>query len=288
MATRATDFERAELSEGLEVPGFPPIGPGGVPVFGDQLRGGTCRRCREQFPILPEGDPEAICPECERIEAEGARILASKDQLVEAELIDAGLARRERMATLGGIPPSIRRAAAEPMRELIRGEIPAQGFGLIGTPGIGKSSAFGALLREFGGKRIEQLVAAGDFRRVRGWLVWLDWPEESARMRARSLKEDGHVAIDEDIRRWSAIEVLIIDDLGAERMRGAYLDDWATSQLDRVIGARDRACKPVWWTSNIGADALAQRYGSRFWSRLSGSAPEITLPSAEDLRRKRR
>lgn len=258
-----------------------------VSPFPEIPPGGRCRRCGEEFPMIPVGETSMACPRCERREVWAARFLAARDETVARELVEAGLARREREATLAGIPGVIRKAAGDAMRPLLGGVVPDVGFGLIGTPGIGKTMALAAVIAELGRKRVERLAAAGEFERASGWLAWLPWPEVTARIRAKSLEDDGHVRVNEMVERWSAIEVVVIDDLGAERMGKAYLDDWATSQLDRVLVARERACRPLWWTSNIGPKALAERYGSRFWSRLDGMAPAIEIGKGEDLRRRR-
>ncbi len=249
------------------------------------ISGGVCARCRIEYPHVPKDELGALCRSCQDVEREAAGIIAARDRIVSLELRDAGLEQRERLAELARIPAAIsRRIPQGPLREMLAGGTPDVGFGLSGTAGIGKSMAVAAIVAEMARKRVERIARSGGYRKLRGWLQWLAWKEMTEQFRAWSTEDGGLARANGLVERWGEIEVLVIDDLGSERIKGSYLDDWATSQLDRILDARDRSCRPVWYTSNLSAAALEERYGSRFWSRLNGAATHVELPAAADLR----
>jgi len=78
--------------------------------------------------------------------------------------------------------------------------------------------------------------------------------------------------------------VLVLDDLGAERAKGDYSEEWTSSLLDLVIDRRYNEMRATWWTANLGAEEFAARYGTRLWSRLTGANPAVMVPSGPDLR----
>jgi DNA replication protein DnaC len=76
----------------------------------------------------------------------------------------------------------------------------------------------------------------------------------------------------------SRAQVLILDDLGAERRKGDYQDDYAAAEIDYIVAsARYRACLPTWYTTNIPLERLAAFYGARFASRLVSESPLVEL-----------
>ena len=248
--------------------------------------GGICWRCLQTFPSIPEAG--GLCHVCGRIAAEGSALLAGREETVRAELRKAGLGARELAAEMARIPEAIRRRLpAGATRAMLRGVQPEAGFGLAGTPGIGKTMALAALIAEHGRVRLDRIAAAGEFRRARGWLAWAPWKAVTERIRALSTQDGGHEKADRLIEEYCRAEILVIDDLGAERLRGSYAEDWATSQLDRIVDERDREMRPLWYTTNLGGAALLERYGSRLWSRLCELAPLVELAAGADLRVRR-
>lgn len=258
-------------------------------IFGEPPEGGTCARCHQEFSHLPKGTTDQLCFACEEIAEQAGQVLGRASEHVAAELEAAGLSRREREATVDGIPADVRRKLPPDVsRGLVAGVLPERGFGLSGTPGRGKTSVLSALVKEYGRARLERVALDGDFKRVRGWLGWVPWKATTERIRALSLEDGGHAEVNRMMERFERAEVLVLDDLGAERMAKGYADDWATSQLDRIIDLRDREVRPLWYTTNIDAAALQKLYGSRMWSRLCGIAPLVDLGSGPDLRLRRR
>jgi hypothetical protein len=257
-------------------------------TFGPPAEGGTCRGCGQEFAHLPKGTTDQLCRGCTEVADEADRLLAQADRLVEVELMDAGLEDRERGATVDRIPPEIRRRLPPTIvRGMVAGELPERGFGLSGTSGIGKTMALSAIVKQYAMARLQRIARAGEFKRARGWLAWVPWKATTETVRALSMEERGHAEVNRLMERYARAEVLVLDDLGAERIRGNYADDWATSQLDRIVDLRDRKMLPLWYTSNLDAAALQKFYGSRLWSRLCGIAPLVELGSGPDLRLRR-
>jgi len=256
-----------------------------VVPWGKTAEFGKCRRCGIEFMSIPAGVSDQLCRDCEAGAERSAGLVALRGVLVETELADAGLGKRERLSEVAKIPDSVRRQLpGAAVKALLAGERPEIGFGLSGTPGIGKTMAMASLIAEHGRARILRIAAEKDSRRTRGWLAWAPWKAVTERIRAMSTVDGGFAKVDELIAGFCSTEVLVLDDLGSERIRGSYADDWATSQLDRIIDERDRNMQPIWYTTNLGRAAIEERYGSRLWSRLSAVAPLVELGAGRDLR----
>ena len=88
----------------------------------------------------------------------------------------------------------------------------------------------------------------------------------------------------ERILALQTVPLLILDDLGRERIRGSYAEDWAASQLDGIINHRYRHEMPILWTTNVPAAHLVVLYGSALVSRLTGDNPLIWFNDLPDMR----
>jgi len=71
---------------------------------------------------------------------------------------------------------------------------------------------------------------------------------------------------------YTSVDVLILDDLGAER-----LTDWGAEQLYLVANGRWLGCRPTVVTSNLAAGQLADALGERTWDRLRDGARALAL-----------
>jgi DNA replication protein DnaC len=76
----------------------------------------------------------------------------------------------------------------------------------------------------------------------------------------------------------------MLDDLGVERVRGRYDEDWAASQLDYLVDQRYNEMRPTWYTTNLSKPEFTDRYGSRLHSRLCGENPLYAVAAGHDLR----
>jgi hypothetical protein len=255
-----------------------------------------CSRCSVpslRVIVTPSGD--LVCRNCyfaleseERLGTQATEIVAGLAKYRREWLQRAGMSRLEVDADPARVPEAVKEAIRKVGRgdDLRDGSIPTSGYGLSGGAGVGKTFALASI---FGGAVDEWLNRAG---RAHGfaalqrptWLEWLPWPQRAATMRAMSTVDGGFAEVSEMVAGWKVVPALVIDDLGAERMRGGYSEDWITEQLDTVVDARARDGRPTWYTTNLGHQAIVERYGARFYSRLCRVNPLAVVARASDMR----
>jgi DNA replication protein DnaC len=83
--------------------------------------------------------------------------------------------------------------------------------------------------------------------------------------------------------RLSAVDLLHIDDLGAENRT-----DWVLEQLYSIVNARYEAQKAIIATTNLMPDALNERLGARTVSRLVEICGDPLALAGADKRREYR
>lgn len=224
----------------------------------------------------------------DRIAREVVRIRQNVGPWVEKACAKWGMTPRERTASLEQLAPNIRRIFGDPrlhVRSMLDGVIPDKGFGLMGPTGTGKTLAFAAVVKRMIGNRWLMQADTLGMGATSQFVAWVRWPEEVNRFRTIVGSVEGGLKEAQDvIDRWATFPVLVLDDLGAERLRGDYSEDWATSLLDILVDRRHNEMLPVWWTSNLSRDEFIERYGTRLWSRLAGDNPGIVVPNGPDLR----
>ena len=198
---------------------------------------------------------ELACPACQAREWEARR---REEWLAEAPVwargvcIASGMSPQEAQAEVARIPLQIKKALPEDaVKALLAGQDPAHGFGLGGEgTGAGKTSAMAAILQGWMRAREEQRVRAGgeppESGAVRGpggqrTLAWASWPSTVSMLRTRATV-DGFV--EDTLARLIGARVLFLDDLGSERIKGSYVEDFAASQLDVVVDERYRDERP--------------------------------------------
>lgn len=261
----------------------------------------TCLECREPFHRLratPVSKVQEWCPGCverarqaERTKRTAAWVLEHAEEWLNHFCVRAGMSPRECTATLEGLTQAVRTTFHAPapgltVRAMIEGRMPARGFGLSGGAGSGKTFALAAVVRRWALERLKIEAPTLGKRATRQWLLWVRWPEEVGNARACASHEGGMQEVERRTQALVEAEALVLDDLGAERIKGAdYSEDWATSILDRVVDQRFNALRPTWWTTNLSPEEFASRYGARIFSRLHGDSPLAMLPaSAPDQR----
>ena len=94
-------------------------------------------------------------------------------------------------------------------------------------------------------------------------------------------KFDGDEDAREEIKKYSACDLLIIDDLGTE-MPGQFV----TSALYSLVNDRLLAGKPMIISTNLNTEDLGKRYSAQIASRLRGSFTRVAF-LGEDIRVKR-
>lgn len=252
--------------------------------------------CGRTF-VRRRGSAHLSCEECTKTEASKARVekeaTAIRSQLrevLEKRLQLCGLTPRELLATAMEIPRPIAvlldgdQMPGPAAKEMVTGRVPRYGFGLSGTAGGGKTMALALLVRQLYHERVRaNLDKLGAAAIASDWLLWCAWPETTNRFRVLSMQDGGLEEVQDMVDAMAKAEVLVLDDLGAERSRGA--DDWATSQLDVLLDARFNNLRPTWYTTNLGPKDFLARYGPRIYSRLCGENPLVEVPPGPDLRR---
>lgn len=257
------------------------------------VRTAPCVTCGEG--VMVRADVEAIeCGRCERerverenIARQADAVLAAAESWLPSWCDHAGLARREATATLEGVPQPVKVLLGDPrlhVKAMTAGEVPATGFGLIGPTGTGKTFALAAIVQRLAVNRWRRLAPVHGLKVKRQFLRWVRWPEVVAEFRLRAMNDKTHEKVADLVDLWATTEALVLDDLGAERLRSDYSEDWTASLLDVVVDRRHNAMLPTWWTSNLEPDELVARYGTRLWSRLTGPNPAVRVAGGADLR----
>ena len=221
---------------------------------------------------------------------EHARIPFYLDQRLES----LGLAKVERQAVVERIPDALMAALPQQVvRDLLACQAPSRGFGLAGTMGAGKTAALAAILATGLRRRMEAALegltdAPSSPQEARWHLVgrlrWVSWPGTAAWMKGAFSRRDGNAEVEDFVELCISTNLLVLDDLGRERMRGAYTEDFALGQLDRIVDARARDGRPILWTTNQEARELAAIYGGAMMDRLLDLAPLVQLPKLPSLR----
>lgn len=134
---------------------------------------------------------------------------------------------------------------------------------LYGATGVGKSHLIAKTGLELAKRRLVD---------IRYWTV----PDLLAQTR-RHMDGEGTGA-DAFIERVSRVELLILDDLGAEQQT-----DWSRDVLHRIIDHRERHDRPLMGATNIEHGLWADVFGDRVASRLAACTTAVEL-EGEDYR----
>lgn len=242
--------------------------------------------------MLRRGEPVGPCSECrareeetERLRIEWGQILADLEGRVRSIVIRSGVSPRDADATLEGMPAWMLEAVPPQFAAALDfGLLPERGFGLMALPGSGKTSTLSALLKAAVAARLVRQGPVKGVAALEVWPVWLSWPSVVNRLRISAYGEHGHEAVQEEVRRASTCDLLVLDDLGSERVKGSGVEDWSVSQLDLIVDARDGARLPTWYSTTCADRELVGRYGARLYSRLCGRNPLIVVNGGRDMR----
>lgn len=245
-------------------------------------------------PFYAMGVDVTECPPCveqrttrERLEREALQVVQKSEAWIPAWCEHVGMTKREASATVEAMPAALRRMLHDPrlgVSVMVTGVTPERGFGLMGATGTGKTFALAALLKVMAQNRWLRLAPTHGLMAKKQFARWVRWPEVVAQFRMAAMRDGGHDAVERMVDEWSEVEVLVVDDLGAERVKASYSEEWTSSLLDLVVDRRYNEMRPTWWTANLTPEEFGQRYGSRLWSRLTGQNPAMVVPSVPDLR----
>lgn len=264
-----------------------------------EFREVACEQCGRPFHVRGQATQRA-CERCEqegaerdRNESEAARVFGNLDFYLDDWLKRAGLSRREITARWDAVPANIlarleSAPLAETVAEMCAGRLPARGFGFSGPNGCGKTFALVSVVRRMLEAKLRADMPKRGLEALKApWLSWVSWPEFVNRIRVRSTVDGGLEEVSHMIESLVEVPVLVLDELGAERMRSTYDEDWAVSQLDAIVDGRYNDMRPTWWTTNLDGGAMMARYGGRMFSRLVHENPPARVTGVPDIRAKR-
>ncbi len=151
------------------------------------------------------------------------------------------------------------------LAQVERAEKCRQGLFLWGVPGTGKTHLAVAVLSE----KLDVGTPG----------LFIEVPDMLARIR-ETFNGNGASA-EQMIRAVCEVDVLVLDDLGAEKP-----SEWVKEQLFRIVNTRYSNCRFTVVTTNLTQKELALRIGERTVSRLIGMCDVIQLDGVD--RRKTR
>jgi DNA replication protein DnaC len=142
------------------------------------------------------------------------------------------------------------------------------GLWLMGDTGTGKTT-------------LAMLVSKEALKRDRTVAIY-SMPSLLTRIRATYGAEAGEESYDEFFERLCEVDLLHIDDLGAEKQT-----EWVLEQLYALVNERYEREKSIVVTTNLSQDQLEQQIGPRTVSRLVQMCGENQIPLfGEDARQK--
>jgi DNA replication protein DnaC len=175
------------------------------------------------------------------------------------------------------------------VQDLSVGSVPSKGFGIGSDTGSGKTMAIAAIIRGFlrqyrsaWADQLAERTRASEIDEITfdPQVHWLDWPDTVTTIRTHAI--DGKA--EQILEIAETAPLLVLDDLGRERVRGSYVDDFAASQLDRIVSRRYRAELPILWTTNLSEIDLTSIYGAALVSRLIEDAPLYWIDGLPSMR----
>ncbi|WP_243320417.1 hypothetical protein [Geothrix sp. SG200] len=221
-----------------------------IPEHQDAIHQGACWKCGEVI---------------RRAEAVAEFRKIREDWILERLRADGnGMQRREATADLTKIPRPILEAIPN---QLLDGHLNV-GFGVGGNTGVGKTQAIAAAIVHALVQYSERVIVPSirrqaedgkPFPRVR----WSSWPDEVHWLRSHALR-----GAEDRVEYLAGADLLVLDDLGRERIKGDYSQDYGASHLDFIVNSRYRAELPIIWTSNVRQADLVGLYGAAMVRRL--------------------
>jgi len=193
------------------------------------------------------------------------------EKVVRGWLKDIGMSVDEVEAQLKLIPRALLTSIPELSLKCLMAGIflKVPGFSLCSRPGLGKTQAIAAFVRE---GLLQNAVNSFPFRPLPKELTtitWMNVPLTVSRWRLWGISPQ----VAEDIHRAQNAKLLILDDLGREVDKAGVGKDVATGHIDAIITHRDREGRPTIWTSNLDEDELLERYETPLYRRLTRLNP---------------
>jgi DNA replication protein DnaC len=234
-------------------------------------------------------DSSRLCVRCREkliIKQEGELILANINIVVPKVMKRIGCSDIDTEAIAHKIPKEINKLLPrDKVKNIMANNQPNSGFGLSGTAGCGKTMCMAFILKQYIiGYLKRDLPLNGEASLHYISAKWVSWPKFAEYIRSNFVRNQ--IKVLEEIEQTIHTKFLILDDLGAERRKDGYQEDFATSKLDEILDERYRRGLGTLYTTNLSPENLGEFYGARMMSRLMGRNPIIELPPLPDLRLK--
>ena len=227
----------------------------------------ACPQCEDRgfwYPAVGTDDPAfgqaAICPcRLRRMEQDRPERLARHWQNV------TGVPERLRELRLETHPNLITADNPGLLGRLLAADLRRASWYLWGGFGKGKSGIAAGYAWRFLSETGESVL----WRTLPGLLEEVRSTYNVSRSPADDL-EVGHGMTEYTlIQRYTTAGLLVLDDLGAERLRETGPDSWAADVLYRIIGRRHAAMQPTVFTSNRTLGEVEARLGERIVWRIA-------------------
>jgi DNA replication protein DnaC len=163
-------------------------------------------------------------------------------------------------------------------RQLVKGaEAFIKGFNLKGDfyPGLLMEGPVGCGKSHLAVSILREVIAKG----YTG--LYYNSPDLLSEIRATFGNDQGP-SEDDILEELARVDLLVLDDLGAEKVSGFVLD-----RFYLIINKRYENCKPIVVTTNLDQETLINRLGDRIVSRLLEMCAEFKHFPEEDYRRQK-
>src|SRR4030095_13505271 len=144
------------------------------------------------------------------------------------------------------------------VEELDQNLASGRGLWLMGDTGTGKTT-------------LAMLVSKRALERRRSVAIY-SLPKLLARIRRTYRSDPGEASYLEFVERLTAVDLLHIDDLGAEKR-----SDWVLEQLYALVNERYETQRSVLITTNLPHEELEEQIGPRTVSRLTEICDEVAV-----------
>lgn len=141
--------------------------------------------------------------------------------------------------------------------ELLNADISSKGFGLIGTPGIGKTMLSSIIAKNM----IDSGIS----------VVFVPTTDLMQELRQAQFNDDKDQNMEAKIEVLSKVDALILDDLGSEKPT-----EWIQSMYYRVVEMRYRNDRLTGFSSNLMPNDIAEWLGDRFGPKTVSRLIEMT------------
>lgn len=220
-----------------------------------------------------------IMCECEsREEAERkSRAIAEGRRIIRQSMLKAsGMLARQQSQTFAGFAPTQKQKAAYSAARSFSAD---KGTGLVicGGVGSGKTHLAAAIAHDIIDRYEiddEWALDAAKESKTGGYIggfspvYFISSTELMSSLRAAMNKGEHSPAM----QRCKSAQVLILDDLGAEKP-----SDWTVERIFEIIDHRYSSCRPTVITTNCTADELKRQIGTRSYDRIKETCRYVTI-----------